>query len=163
MFRARSSFLVLPAILIVALDASGCGGGGSERVTGPELIQRADAICAKERGSFGRIQAHPPPNASVAAHQTDELIKVTEDASAQLRDLKPPEQLQSSYDRYLEARDRAVDQMNRGEDAAQSQNAAAYGAAQAAVAREAAQRRKLARALGLRACSTLTPRAAPGT
>ena len=163
MFRARSPLLVLPAIVILAVDGTGCGGGGSERVTAPELVQRADAICAKERGSFARIQAHPPPNASVAADQTDELIQVTEDANAQLRDLKPPEQLQSSYDRYLEARDRAVDQMNRGKDAAQDQDSAAYGAAQAAIARDATQRRRLARALGLRVCSTLTPRAAPGT
>jgi hypothetical protein len=131
-----------------------CGGGGSERVSAAELVQRADAICTKERTSFARIQAHPPPNASVAADQTDELLKVTQDANTQLRDLKPPEGLQSSYDRYLEARDRVIAQMNRGRDAAQDRDSAAYGAAQAAVARDAPQRRKLARSVGLRVCSS---------
>ncbi|HEY6638398.1 MAG TPA: hypothetical protein VIZ61_12010 [Solirubrobacterales bacterium] len=153
MFRAKRVLALIPAIAILS-PGMGCGGGGSERVTAAELVQRADAICAKERSSFARIQAHPPPNASVAAGQTDELIKVTKDANTQLRDLKPPEGLQSSYDSYLEARDRVIDQMHRGKDAAQDQDSAAYGAAQAAVARDATQRRKLARSLGLRVCSS---------
>ena len=140
---------------IVSLSLAGCGGGGSpKQVSAAELVQRADEICAREQHSFGRIQAHPPPNASVAADQTDELVKATEDASSQLRALKPPDQLAPAYDRYLAARDRAVDQMKRGKDAAENQDSAAYGAAQAAVARDAPQRRKLARAVGLKTCSS---------
>jgi hypothetical protein len=154
MFRANRVLALIPAIAILS-PGMGCGGGGgSEPVTAAELVQRADAICTKERSGFARIQAHPPPNAAVAANQTDELIKVTKDANGQLRDLKPPEELQSSYDTYLEARDRVIEQMNRGKDAAQDQDSAAYGAAQAAVARDAPQRRKLARSLGLRVCSS---------
>jgi hypothetical protein len=153
MFRTRRLLPIIPAVLLLAIVISGCGGGGNDQVTAAELVQKADAICAKERSSFARIQAHPPPNASVAADQTDELIKATEDANSQLRDLKPPEELQSSYDRYLEARHRFIDQMSRGKDAAQDQDSAAYGAAQAAVARDAPERRKLARALGFKVCS----------
>jgi hypothetical protein len=133
--------------------AVGCGGG-SERVSAAELVQRADAICRTERGTFERIQAHPPPNASDAADQTGELIRATEHASSELRDLKPPEELQSAYDRYLEARDGALDQMRRGRDAAEDRDSAEYGAAQAAVARDTPQRRKLARSLGLKVCSS---------
>lgn len=144
--------LVLLAASAVTLAT--CGGGGSERVTAAELVQKADAICGKERSSFGRIQAHPPPNASVAADQTDELIKATEDASSQLRDVRPPEELQAAYDRYLEARGRVIDQMKRGRDAAENQDSAAYGAAQAAVAHDAPERRRLAQSLGLRVCSS---------
>ena len=44
--------------------------------------------------------------------------------------------------------------MKRGEQAADDQDSAAYGAAQAAVAREASRRAKLARALGLKVCSS---------
>ncbi|HEY7267870.1 MAG TPA: hypothetical protein VH501_09260 [Solirubrobacterales bacterium] len=137
----------------MALAACG-GGGGSEPVSAAELVQRADAACAKERSSFARIQAHPPPNASIAADQTDELIKVTQDANSQLHDLKPPDELRSPYDAYLDARDRALDQMKRGKSAADDQDSAGYGAAQAAVARDAPQRRKLARAVGLKVCSS---------
>jgi hypothetical protein len=143
--------ILLSAIAGVAI--SGCGGG-SERVSAAELVQKANEICRQERSTFERVQAHAPPNASVAADQTSELIKATDDANSELRDLKPPEELQSAYDRYLAARDQAVDEMNRGKDAAESQDSAAYGAAQAAVARGAPQRQRLAQSLGLKVCSS---------
>jgi hypothetical protein len=155
MFRASRFLLLIPVLVLACFGGSGCGGGGGEdQVSAAELIQRADAICGKERKSFARIQAHPPPNASIAADQTDELIKATEEANSRLRELQPPDELRSPYDRYLGARDRVLDQMRRGEDAAQDRNSAAYGAAQAAVAREASQRQKLARALGFKVCSS---------
>jgi hypothetical protein len=154
MSRATRLLPIPMAFLLLVLLVWGCGGGGKDEVTAAELVQRADAICAKERSSFARIQSHAPPNASVAADQTDELIKATQDASSQLRDLKPPQELEAEYDRYLQARDRVLDQMNRGKDAAEDRDSAAYGAAQAAVARDASQRRKLARAVGLRVCGS---------
>ena len=147
-------WIAFALVLVAGGLVAGCGGGGSEPVSAAELVQKADAICATENASFDRIQAHPPPNASVAADQTAELIKVTQDANSHLRELKPPEGLQSAYARYLEARDRVIEHMNRGRDAAQNQDSAAYGAAQAAVAREAPQRKKLARALELKVCSS---------
>jgi hypothetical protein len=147
--------MVSLVILVAAGSIAGCGGGGgSEQVSAAELVQKADAICSRERGSFSRIQAHPPPNASIAADQTDELIKVTRDANSQLRELKPPEGLQSAYDHYLDARDRVVEVMQRGKDAADDRNSAAYGAAQADVARTAPERRRLARSLHFKVCSS---------
>jgi hypothetical protein len=154
MFRAGRFLLTLPLLALATLGGAGCGGGGKDQVTAAELVARADAICREERGTFDRVQAHPPPNASIAANQTGVLLKATERANSALRDLNPPDQLKAQYDRYLEARDRAVDQMKRGQDAAEDRDSAEYGAAQAAVAREAPQRRKLAQALGLKACSS---------
>jgi hypothetical protein len=131
----------------------GCGGG-KEQVSAAELVQKGDQICGEERSTFDRIQAQPPPNASVAADQTDELIKSTEDANSKLRDLEPPDELRARYDQYLDARDGAVDEMQHGKDAADDQNSDAYGAAQAAVARSAPQRKKLAASLGFKVCSS---------
>jgi hypothetical protein len=150
--RPRWSALVPISAVVVAL--AGCGGGSKAQVSAAELVQKADTICSQERSGFDRIQAHPPPNASVAADQTGELIQITENASSDLRDLEPPDELRAAFDRYLEARDRVVDQMKRGQDAAENQAAGAYGAAQAAVARDAPERRKLAHALGLKVCSS---------
>ena len=48
------------------------------------------------------------------------------------------------FDIYLSARDRAIDQMKKGQDAAENQDSGAYGAAQAAVTKSAPQRKKLA-------------------
>jgi hypothetical protein len=152
MFRTRRILPLAPALAVLLLGI-GCDGG-SDRINAAELVRAADEICGKERTSFARIQENSPPNAPVAADQTTELIEVTQDANAQLRDLKPPEELQPAYDRYLEARNLALDQMERGRDAAEERNSATYGAAQAAVARDAPERRKLAQALGLKVCSS---------
>jgi hypothetical protein len=152
MFRAKWTLPLIPTIAILSLGG-GCGGG-SEQVTATQLVQRADAACRGERRSFDRIQAHPPPNASVAAAQTGELITATEKANSELRDLEPPDQLRAGYDRYLDARNQVVEEMRRGQAAAEDQEAGAYGAAQAAVARDAPQRRKLARSLGFKVCSS---------
>jgi hypothetical protein len=152
MFRAKRALPLIPAVAILSLGG-GCGGG-SEQVSATELVQKADAACREERRSFDRIQAHPPPNASVAAAQTAELVSATEKANSQLRELEPPDQLRAAYERYLAARDHVLDEMKRGQDAAESQDSRAYGAAQAAVARDAPQREKLAQSLGFKVCST---------
>jgi hypothetical protein len=147
---------IVPILIAVALGVAlpGCGGGGSKQVSAAELVQKADAACREERSSFDRIQARPPPNPSVAAAQTGELISATEKANSQLRDLEPADELRSAYERYLDARDQVVDEMKRGQDAAENQDAGAYGAAQASVARDAPERQKLAAALGFKVCSS---------
>ena len=100
------------------------------------------------------LQAQPPPNAKTAANQTEELIRATEKANSSLKELDPPEALRAPYELYLKARGQVIDEMRRGEDAADNRDSSAYGAAQAAVARHAPQRRKLAESLGLRVCSS---------
>jgi hypothetical protein len=152
MFRARRIPFLLPAGLILALGASGCGGG-KQQVSAAELVQKGDAICRDELSKFREIQTEPPANASEAADQTKDLINAAEDANSSLDDLEPPDALQGTYGSYLDARDRAVDQMKRGQGAAENQDSNAYGAAQAAVVHTQPQRRKLAASLGLQTCS----------
>jgi hypothetical protein len=150
MLRARS-VLIAVAPIAIAATAAGCGSG-KEEVSATELVQKADAICREEQAKFDQIQAHAPANASIAADQTAELIDVSEAASSDLGDIEAPEDLRDGYETYLEARDRAVDQMKRGRDAAEKRDSAAYAAAQTAVAKAAEERRRLAAALDLRVC-----------
>jgi hypothetical protein len=152
MFRARQILLVIPAVAILALDASGCGGG-DDQVSAAQLVQKGDQICRDEQGEFSQIQAHPPANASEAADQTKALAKTAESANSQLADLEPPDALRSPFETYLSARERAVEAMKRGEDAAENQDSRAYGAAQGAVVHTAPQRKKLAVSLGFKVCS----------
>jgi hypothetical protein len=153
MFRDRRLLLVLPALALLALDASGCGGG-KQQVTPAELHQKADQACSEEQARFKEIQATPPANASEAADQTKALIEVAESASSTIGDLQPPDALKTPFDSYLSARQRAIDEMNKGQDAADNQSSAAYGAAQAAVTKGAPERKKLAGALGLKVCAS---------
>jgi hypothetical protein len=153
MFRDMRFLLVPPLIAILALNGSGCGGGGKEQVTAAELIQQGDQICRQEQSGFSQIQAHPPANASDATDQTKALVKAAESADSKLSDLQPPDELKAQLDSYLSARDRAVDQLKKGQDAAENQDSATYGAAQAAVVQSAPERRRLARAVGFKVCS----------
>jgi hypothetical protein len=152
MFRAKRILSAIPALAILAL-AGGCGGG-KQQVTAAELVQKGDQICSHELSAFGQIQDHPPANASNAADQTKELVKTAESASSQLSALEPPDELRAPLQSYLSARDRAVEQMKRGQDAAENQDSAAYGAAQAAVVHGAPQRKKLAEDVGFKVCGS---------
>jgi hypothetical protein len=151
MSRAGRTISVFPALAILAL-AGGCGGG-KQQVTAAELVQKGDQICRQEQSGFSQIQAHPPANASDATDQTKALVKTAESADSKLSDLQPPDELKAQLDSYLSARDRAVDQLKKGQDAAENQDSATYGAAQAAVVRSAPERRRLARAVGFKVCS----------
>jgi hypothetical protein len=154
MFRAKRTLLVVPAFAVLSLCV-GCGGG-KEQVSAAELDQKADQICATEQTKFKQIQAQPPANASEAADQTKQLIQAAESASSAIDDLEPPDALRGALDIYLGARDQAIDEMKKGQDAADNQDSRAYGTAQAAVAKSAPQRKKLADSLGFKVCSAKT-------
>jgi hypothetical protein len=151
MFRDRRSLLLVPALAMLSLGI-GCGGG-KEQVSAAELDQKADQICREEQAKFRQIQVTPPANASEAAEQTKQLVQAAENASSAIDDLAPPDALREALDIYLGARDRAVDEMKKGQDAAENQDSRAYGTAQAAVAKSAPERKKLAESLGLKVCS----------
>jgi hypothetical protein len=141
------------SLLLIGGLAAGCGGG-KEQVTAAELDQKADEACRTEQEKFRQIQATPPANATEAADQTKDLIQVAESTSSVIDDLEPPDALQMPLEIYLNARDRAIDEMKKGQDAAENQDSRSYGTAQAAVAKSAPQRRKLADSLGFKVCSS---------
>ena len=143
---------LIPAALFLALFG-GCGGG-KEQVSAAELDQKADRICREEQSKFRQIQVTPPGNASEAAEQTKRLIQAAESASSAIDDLAPPDALREALDIYLGARDRAIDEMRKGQDAAENQNSRTYGSAQAAVVKSAPDRKKLADSLGFKVCSS---------
>jgi hypothetical protein len=151
MIRTLRLSLALPIVLVGAL-AAGCGGG-KQQVSAAELVQKADQACQEEQNRFTEIQATPPANASEAADQTKALVQAAEDAGSTISGLEPPDDLRAQFDSYVNARDEAVDQMKKGQDAAENQDSHAYGAAQAAVTKGAPHRKKLAGSLGFKVCS----------
>ena len=145
---AAGAALALGAVLLTA----GCGEG-PERVSGQELVAKGDEICRVGQQRFTDIQGNPPANASEAVDQTDLLIQESENELTALRELEPPDELRQAYDRYLEARGRVLEFLRRGRDAAETQDSQAYLEAQAGVAKRAAQRQQLAKAVGFQVCS----------
>jgi hypothetical protein len=138
----------------MAVAAIGCGGG-PEEVSTEELVEKGDEICRQGQERFEEIQSDAPANSNEAVDQTDLLIQESEDELNALRDLEPPDELRDPYDRYLEARGRALEYLRRGRDAADAQDSEAYLEAQNGVAKRARERRDLAEAVGFQVCSRL--------
>jgi hypothetical protein len=142
---------VLPiALSMAALVAC---DGGSEEMSAEELVAKGDEICTEERDRFDEIQSVPLTSASVGAKQAKELLAAAESAQDDLRDLEPPEEIRDSYDSYLDARDEVSDLLERGREAAEDKDGAAFSKAQEEAAAGAARREKLARELGFKVCS----------
>jgi hypothetical protein len=148
----RAAFAAAIVITGPALALAGCGDG-AEQVSAEELVSRGDEICAQGRERFDEVQSQSLPNASAAAEQTAQLVDIATDELNELRDIRPPEDLRERYDRYLEARGRALELLEQGQEAAEEKDADAYVKAQAEAAAAQPERLKLARAVGFRECS----------
>jgi ElaB/YqjD/DUF883 family membrane-anchored ribosome-binding protein len=149
--RLPTALLLASALLATA--AAGCGGSDTGQVSAEELVSRADQICSEGRERFEEVQAESPSSASAAAEQTGELAQIAGDELDELREIRPPDELSEPYDDYLEARERALELLEQGRDAAEDKDADAYEAAQAKAAAEQDERLKLARAVGFEQCS----------
>jgi hypothetical protein len=147
----KSTALVPAGLLLVALMV-GCGGG-KEQVTAAELVQKGDQICREEQSKFTEIQAAPLVNASDGADQAQALHDVAKDSIDNLRHLEPPGPQQDAYNSYLDAKENTLQYFDQGKEAADNGDGSGYAAAEAAVARGAPERARLARALGFKACS----------
>ncbi len=146
--RAHLAGLALTLVLALA----GCGGGGGE-LTAEELVAEGDELCRTSQERYAEIQAEPPAGASAAAEQTDELIAAASDELDGLRDLEPPSELAAAYDRYLDAKQDALDLLEEGSDAAEEQDAKRYGELQSQTAAAAPKRLALAEKIGFEDCS----------
>jgi hypothetical protein len=135
----------------VVIGVAGCGDSGP--LDRAELISRGDELCREGQGRFAEIQATAPATSTEAVGQTEELIEVSERELDELEELEPPADLEAPYERYLEARRRALELLERGREAAERQDGRAYGRAQEESEDGEGERRRLARAVGFEACS----------
>ena len=82
-----------------ALIAAGCGGNGEERLTKAEFVERGNAIC-KKTAARTKALADPKTVADIPGF-VDKATRELDAGLAELRDLDPPEELQSDLDRFI--------------------------------------------------------------
>lgn len=161
--RARS---VAPLLAVLCLGAAGCGGDddssspsspSSEELAPSELVRAADEICRDGVERFAEIQSKTPSSAEEAETQTGDLVEVASMELDELRALNPPEELSAAYDAYVESRATALEQLERGRDAAADRDTEAYVEARDEANAGQPQRLKLAKAVGLKSCSQPAP------
>jgi hypothetical protein len=146
----RQTVVTLAAIAAAGLLAS-CGGGDSAT---PEQF-RADAnkVCRDLERNLDRIQRRLPQTADQAEEQASAIVDVSQQALDNLRKINAPDELSDAYDRYLNARERAIGFAEDSRDAAADNDADAYARGKRRLAAGQPERRREALGLGLNACS----------
>lgn len=102
----RIGAAALAATGAAAAVLAGCGGGDG-RLSQEEFAERADAIC---RDVNERLDALPEPEsfAEIVA-LVDEALPIQEEATRELRELRPPEDLEVPFARALELLDQEAE------------------------------------------------------
>jgi hypothetical protein len=137
---------------LLALAVAGCGGGGGDdRLTKDELISQANAICL----DYGRkVKALDDPRTltdlSVYAKSAHQALA---DGLAQLRKLHPPDELQTRYETWVAAGDRALERIDELQKAADKGDQAEIGRLVNAAQREDARNDRMAQQLGMTDCA----------
>jgi hypothetical protein len=95
------------ALLAATFTIAGCGGGGGDRLSRAEFISQADAVCEEYEAKLDALGT--PQNAEQLADFADKALPIAQDGREELGELRPPEELQETYDDWLEQGDRAIE------------------------------------------------------
>jgi hypothetical protein len=146
---------LLLALAALALVAGGCGGK-SKRLSKAAFVSHANAICAKyEERVRSRMAGIPAGNEKQLASSIEKVLPVIRRGNDELRTLKPPADLQSSFDRWMGIADAEVAAASKLHDALRKKDLEATQAAFAELqTRDAAQDRLAGEHLGLNGCAS---------
>lgn len=96
--------LALP-VFALAAAAAGCGGG--DRLSQAEYVKQADAICARYEK---RLAALPQPESTADVKTlVDKGLPIAREGNTELKELKPPEDLEAKVDQWHERNDRNLE------------------------------------------------------
>jgi hypothetical protein len=143
--------------LLVAAALAGCGpfgdGGGGDATSEVDFFAQSDEICRAAQDQVAEVQRDPPTSRGESVRFTESLIAIFEDEVAELAALEPPGDRQDAFDRYLDAREEAIDLLADGQRAAEEDDAERYADAQGDVAAGQVRRAELAQQVGFSVCS----------
>jgi Protein kinase domain len=163
------------AIVALALAGGGDGGGGAPRsatavsggkrakakpevstLTRPELIARADTICADSQRAFEDVRAEFPAAKSEEAPDvaySEALVGISTPAVERFEALEPPASVRRPYEEYVQAQRRVHEYDVQALRAARVEHSGEYLAARERRDNGQGERYRLAREVGLRTCS----------
>jgi hypothetical protein len=91
--------------LALLFALAGCSGGGDERLTGDEYIRQADAECERSQRLASELDELPSERDEDFAELSKRLHEIARDELSDLRELEPPEELESEVDEWLGLRE----------------------------------------------------------
>jgi hypothetical protein len=170
----RRATLIFVPLLVAALAAvaAGCGGGksssgGGGRLSKSEFISQADAAC----GDANKKVPSPPaelrsgtfdPTAEKGTDQQykafgdylGKVVTIFRGEVKKLKPIKPPAELQSTWDKALSTLSKAIDEIDEASSAAKSGDRATVKDKLAESDKNGSAADKLARQLGLKVCGS---------
>lgn len=141
------------AAVLAAGIAFDLGPFAEEESSRGQFIAAGDEVCRRAHDAFVDLQRQPPQTPEQAAELTGKLIDIAEDESDEISSLRPPAELVVPVERYLEARERGIEALRRGRDAASKRDTAAYESAQGDLADAQIERARMASRIGFSECS----------
>jgi hypothetical protein len=138
-------------LLLLAVAGCGGGGGGSDRLTREELAKKADAICTEYESKVDALK-DPQSFAELAAY-AHSAHRALSDGLSDLRELEPPTDLESRYDSWVGAGDRALARIDELQKAAVKKDQLQIQKLVAAANREDNESDRLATELGMVECA----------
>jgi hypothetical protein len=147
-----ASRIVLLAVAVLVVAAC----GGSSRLSRSEFVQRANAVCTKYEQKVTRAMAGiNPGDQTQLASAIGKALPVIREGNDELRALKPPEDLQQRFDRWLRIADDEVAAATELRDGLKKDDARAVQRAfQKLRVSDAAQDTVARKGLGLTRCAS---------
>lgn len=139
------------AVITVVLLLAACGGG-SGRLSHAELVKRAGKICTDQARAITQIP-RGPATAINAAGYLGAVLSVVERGVKQFHALKPPKNLEPTYNRFLGELDRNADILRNLRAAAAARTRSQYEAGLSDLHRSRLRINALERGLGFTACA----------
>jgi hypothetical protein len=137
-------------LLLAVVSAAGCGGGDG-RLSKQEFDAKANAVCGKYQG---RIDAVPEPkNLDDVPGYVDKIVPLIEKGTSEIDDLKPPEDLQDTYDDWRATQQRLLQKARDLKAAAQDNDAGRAQQVLREAGRASSRVDALARQLGANKCA----------
>ena len=100
MSRDSVRAVVLASLVMSVTAACGGGGDGGDRLSREELIEEGDAICAESESRMDELGE--PATADEFPRYVEEAKRIAEEGTDALDDLRPPEELEEDYDKWIE-------------------------------------------------------------
>ena len=151
---ARLALILLACLVLPGFACDGAereAEAEPERLSVPEYVRRADAICAEYDR---RLESLPDPeNVEGIAEVAEEAIPIAREGAGKLRALRPPEEVEPTVERWLARNDANIDRMEDLRDAAREGDATAVQRIASAAVENEQRADALARRIGLRACA----------
>ncbi len=143
------------AFSVLALSACAHGGDGGEgdRLSRDEFVSQASEICDRVEGEIDEVET-PDSTDEIPAY-VDEILRKIEDGRVELRELKPPEELEARYIEFIAAGEETLETANELKQAAAEGDEAEVQRIRRQASEEDEEADKIARDLGLDACAEL--------